>query len=58
MDYREIINDLCNVEQGLSEWEVEFVDNMAERLKRTDPPYSLSTRQMVKINQIYDKVLG
>lgn len=48
---RELVAELCEIESGLTEWEVDFVDDIA-RVVDTRP---LSERQRAKARQILEE---
>jgi hypothetical protein len=48
-----MVDDLLELESGLSEWEMEFV----ESLSRLDHDIPLSPRQKVKLEQIVEERL-
>lgn len=51
MEDRELLEELCAIEEGLTEWEVEFVENMAQVLDR----YShLTPAQRIKAEEILE----
>lgn len=52
-DDAEIVEALCDVDEGLSEWEVEFVDSLAKWLKDRGP---LTEKQRAKAEQILSKL--
>ena len=45
---RELIEELCEIEEGLTGWEVEFVESVSRR-------YSLSDRQRAKAEEILEE---
>ena len=45
---REMIRELCEVESGLSQWEVDFVEEMSHR-------DTFTARQAAKIEELFDK---
>lgn len=49
----ELVDELCEIEEGLSDWEVEFVDSIAKALRRYG---SLTPPQRVKAEQVYAEV--
>lgn len=53
-DDRDLIRSLCDLEEGLSEWEVEFVDDIAQRMK-ADPGMTLTLKQRAKATEIANR---
>ena len=51
MDDKELIEALCDIEEGLSPWEVEFVDSLHKWLK-IHP--KLTARQRRKAEEIWE----
>lgn len=51
----ELMADLCEIEEGLSEWEVEFVDDVSKRLERSG---SLTDGQRRKAEEIWEENCG
>ena len=49
------VGDLLELESGLSDWEVEFVDSVNQQI---DAGRLLTSRQEAKIHQIWDKHCG
>jgi len=45
----ELVDELNDVTSGLTDWEVEFIDKMTERVRKSWP---LSDRQLAKLKQI------
>ena len=52
-DFLSLLRDLCNIESGLNDWQIDFIDNMVHRSK--DPDFLPSERQWNKMQEIYDK---
>ena len=46
----ELVEELCEIEDGFSEWEVEFVESIAKWMEDHD---SLTDGQRQKADQIY-----
>lgn len=46
---REHLCDLLALERGLTQWEVDFIDNMDKRA------FDLTTKQIEKIYEIYEQ---
>ena len=51
------VDDLLNIDEGLSEWELTFVDRIADRLKDSYG-YELTDKQVTKLHQIWDRLCG
>ena len=51
MDDREIVDALCDIEDGMSEWEVDFVDSLDKQLRSGS---TLSPKQRAKADQIWE----
>ena len=43
IEHRDLVRDLCDIEEGLSEWEVGFVESIARRVE--DGERALTARQ-------------
>lgn len=52
---KEQVEALCELEDGLSDWEMKFVDDIANRIKSNQP---LSQKQMDKIDSIHSDKIG
>lgn len=52
MDDQELVDALCEIEDGLSEWEVDFVESIAKSIKTYG---SLTPKQRGKAEDIYDQ---
>lgn len=50
MTDQELVDALCEIESGLTEWEVEFVESLANQL---DQGRALSDRQRAKAEQVW-----
>lgn len=48
-EFHDMVRDLCDVESGLSHWEVEFVDDVA------DWTGNFSDKQKQKIKDLWEK---
>lgn len=53
MTDEDLVRELCDIESGLSDWEVEFVENVARRV--LDEHLSLSPRQRETAEKIKEK---
>jgi len=53
-DVDKMINDLCRLEEGLSRWEVDFVDSLA-RQRQDDPDRKLTFNQVNKLEELWEK---
>ena len=53
-DWAQCLDDLLNVDGGMSDWEVEFIDDIDHRY-RDDPSWEPSERQKEKIYELYDR---
>lgn len=49
---QELVEELCEIDHGLSDWEVGFVDSLSRWLDEND---SLTDRQREKAEQIYEE---
>ena len=49
------LNDLLAADEGMNDWEVEFIDDMDQRRREGAP---LTDNMKAKISQIWDKVCG
>lgn len=47
-EQEKMLNELCDLEDGLSKWEMDFIDSLD---KQTNP---LSMKQAAKLAEIYD----
>lgn len=52
MKFDEMIEDLLGVDEGLTEWEVEFIESMGRRLEERR---GFSDKEKAKIEELYDK---
>jgi hypothetical protein len=52
---RELIDALCEIDHGLTEWEVEFVEDMARQVH--DQKRGLTPGQLAKALEIHDEHL-
>jgi len=46
-DAADLVADLCELEEGLTEWEVEFIDALARR-----DPFKLTQKELLKLMEI------
>lgn len=53
---RDLLEEACDIESGLSSWEVDFIEDLSRRLPR-DPISVLTDRQRAKVIQILRRVL-
>lgn len=54
---RHLVTELCRVEEGLTQWEVEFVDRLGREMRaQGDRWQGLSSRQRTKAEQIADRL--
>ncbi len=49
------LDDLLALEEGLSDWEIGFIDSINDRLERGDV---LTERQTSKLHEIWDRHCG
>ena len=49
LENEDLIEALCEIEEGLTEWEVEFVDSISKQ------NYELTTRQREIAERIFDE---
>lgn len=54
MSDAEIVADLCEIERGMSEWEVEFVESLAKQVRSSG--YALTARQREKALEILERL--
>ena len=52
LDIREMIEELCQVESGLYEWEMNFIEKMSHKHKN----HWFSPNEINKIKEIHDKI--
>ena len=50
---RELADALCEIDRGLSEWEVQFVEDIAKQVH--DEKKGLTPAQLAKALEIHDK---
>lgn len=50
-ELRDMVHELLNLEDGLSKWEIQLLENVAKAANFT-------LRQSVKIEQIWDEKIG
>jgi hypothetical protein len=50
-DYRNILNELLAVEEGLTEWEIEFLESLNEWMG------GFTEKQATKLEDIWNRVL-
>jgi hypothetical protein len=46
-----MVEALCEIEEGLTDWEVEFVENTSHRI----PRYAYGDKQAEKVAELYEK---
>ena len=46
------LRELCEIEEGMNDWEVNFVDDVA---RRVEAGYELTPKQIVKIQEMHDQ---
>lgn len=51
----ELVDELCDIESGLSEWEIRFVESVAKRVNDSQP---LTQTQRTKCVQILEVRTG
>lgn len=51
-----IVRELCDIESGLSSWELDFVESVARQVE--DRGRSLTPSQRQKAEQILDRIRG
>lgn len=49
--YKQMVKALCDLEEGLSQWEADFADDMSTKVLTG----YLSEKQMTKIVQLYEE---
>lgn len=49
---RELVDELCDVDEGLTPWEVNFIDDMSHK----DERYVFSDKQMEHVERIYNRI--
>lgn len=49
---REMLDDLCNVDEGLSDWAVDFIDDLSRRAE-DNPRMIFTDRQAAKIEELW-----
>lgn len=54
----EKLRELVDLEEGLSDWEVKFVDGLARQLEALGPDFRLTETQILKIEQIHAARIG
>jgi len=54
-EVRRMIVELADLEEGLDDWEVGFVDDMARAVERGDP---MTRRQRDKAREIWNQRIG
>jgi len=54
--WRGELDDLLEVENGLSPWEIEFVEDMDR--SRRNPNFRPTEKQVAKVAEIWDQVCG
>ena len=53
-DQRQMLNDLLDVEDGLTAWEVNFVDDIDTRDREADGSYRLTQRQERTLTRLWE----
>lgn len=57
-EHRDLVDELCEVEFGLSQWEVEFVESLARTLERgfhlTQAQYDKGTEILNRVQSLDD----
>jgi hypothetical protein len=51
-----MLKELLDLEDGLSGWELEFVENISRRMDGENDDLSLSEKQEDKLKQIWEKL--
>lgn len=51
-ELKSMLDDLCNVEEGLSDWAVNFVDDLSRRVE-ANPRMVFTDRQAEKIEELW-----
>lgn len=54
----ELLKELAELEDGLTDWEVKFVDGLARQLEALGPDFRLTETQILKIEQIHAARIG
>lgn len=47
-----MVANLCDIEEGLTDWEVNFVDDMGEKFK-SEPPIFMTAIQTAKVRELH-----
>lgn len=55
MSDAEMVEALCELDSGLTSWELEFLESVAEQVENG---HSLSERQREKLVEIHERLLG
>lgn len=53
--YGDLLDALLDVDDGMSNWEVKFVDDLDVRRQEWGNTMRLSEKQMVKLTELYDE---
>lgn len=53
---RQLVDSLCEIDRGLTEWEVEFVEDVARQVH--DQKRGLTPAQLAKALEIHEKFYG
>ena len=51
--YADLLDDLLDVESGMSDWEVSFVDSVDQRRQQVGPAMPLTDKQRAKIDELW-----
>lgn len=54
-DIRQLLLDILNTESGLSTWEIDFAEDLIEKVEARR---FITPRQRAKVEEIYDRLQG
>ena len=54
-DIRQLLLDILNTESGLSTWEIDFAEDLIEKV---EAGRFITPRQRAKVEEIYDRLQG
>jgi len=54
----EMLKELIDLEDGLTDWEVKFVDGLARKLEAMGPDFRMTDVQIAKVGQIHTDRIG
>ena len=57
-DYRQMMEELLQLDSGLSGWEIDFLESLCQQGFRVAEHWGFTEKQLAKFEQIYEKKFG